>query len=111
MGNTSDYVVDHCHETGEIRGVLHRSCNSAEGKVTNAAGRWGAKSTAYSAVIPFLRQLVDYLETSQTNGTGLMYPDHRTPEQKADRARVKRNTAAAMRRAKMKVAKEKSDAS
>lgn len=106
MGNKSDYVVDHCHETGEIRGVLHRSCNSAEGKVTNAAGRWGAKSTAYSAVIPFLRQLVDYLETAQTNGTGLMYPDHKTPEQKADRARVKRNTAAAMRRAKMKVAKE-----
>lgn len=105
MGNKSDYVVDHCHETGEIRGVLHRSCNSAEGKVTNAAGRWGAKSTAYSAVIPFLRQLVDYLGTSQTNGTGLMYPDHKTPEQKADRARVKRNTAAAMRRAKMKVAK------
>lgn len=106
MGNKSDYVVDHCHETGEIRGVLHRSCNSAEGKVTNAAGRWGAKSTAYSAVIPFLRQLVEYLETSQTSGTGLMYPDHKTPEQKADRARVKRNTAAAMRRAKMKVAKE-----
>ena len=41
MGNKSDYVVDHCHETGEIRGVLHRSCNAAEGKVVNAAGRWG----------------------------------------------------------------------
>ena len=91
--------------------MLHRSCNAAEGKVTNAAGRWGAKSTKYSDIIPFLKQLVDYLETSQTTGTGLMYPDHKTPEQKADKARIKRNTAAAMRRAKMKVAKEKSDAS
>ena len=106
MGNTSDYVVDHCHETGEIRGVLHRSCNAAEGKVTNAAGRWGAKSTKYSDIIPFLQQLVQYLENSRIYGTGLMYPDHKTPEQKADKARIKRNTAAAMRRAKMKVAKE-----
>lgn len=103
MGNKSDYVVDHCHETGEIRGVLHRSCNAAEGKVTNAAGRWGAKSTKYEDIIPFLEQLVQYLKGSQENGTGLMYPDHATPEQKVQKARVKRNTAAAIRRAKQKV--------
>lgn len=103
MGNKSDYVVDHCHETGEIRGVLHRSCNAAEGKVVNAAGRWGAKSTKYSDVVPFLKQLVEYLEQAQLGGTGLMYPDHKTPEEKAQRARTKRNTAAAIRRAKQKV--------
>ena len=103
MGNKSDYVVDHCHETGEIRGVLHRSCNAAEGKVINAAGRWGAKSTKYSDVVPFLKQLVEYLEQAQLEGTGLMYPDHKTPEEKAQRARTKRNTAAAIRRAKQKV--------
>lgn len=103
MGNKSDYVVDHCHETGEIRGVLHRSCNAAEGKVTNAAGRWGAKSTKYEDIIPFLDQLVQYLKKSRDFGTGLMYPDHKTPEEKAQRARTKRNTAAAIRRAKQKV--------
>ena len=103
MGNKSDYVVDHCHETGEVRGVLHRSCNAAEGKVVNAAGRWGAKSTKYSDVVPFLKQLVEYLEQAQLEGTGLMYPDHKTPEEKAQRARTKRNTAAAIRRAKQKV--------
>ena len=102
-GNKSDYVVDHCHETGEIRGVLHRSCNAAEGKVVNAAGRWGAKSTKYSDVVPFLKQLVEYLENAQVQGTGLMYPDHRTPEEKAQRARAKRKTAAAIHRAKQKV--------
>lgn len=105
-GNKSDYVVDHCHETGEIRGVLHRSCNAAEGKVANAAGRWGAKSTKYEDIIPFLVNLVNYLKHSQLMGTGLMYPDHKTPEQKAETARVKRNTASALRRAKLKVAKE-----
>lgn len=103
MGNKSDYVVDHCHETGEIRGVLHRSCNAAEGKVTNAAGRWGAKSTQYEDIIPFLDQLVQYIKKSRDSGTGLMYPDHKTQEEKAQRARTKRNTAAAIRRAKQKV--------
>lgn len=105
MGNKSDYVVDHCHESGEIRGVLHRSCNSAEGKVINAAGRWGAKSMKYEDVIPYLRNLVEYLElaNSSSGGTGLMYPDHATPAQKAEKARVKRNKAAALARAKRKV--------
>lgn len=103
MGNKSDYVVDHCHETGLIRAVLHRSCNASEGRVANAAGRWGAKSMQYSAIIPYLRNLVEYLEYHQTNPSNLLYPDHRTPEEKAQRARTKRNTAAAIRRAKQKV--------
>lgn len=108
MGNKSDYVVDHCHESGLIRAVLHRSCNSSEGKIVNAAGRWGAKSTKYADVIPYLRSVVEYLEYHRDNPSSLTYPDHRTPEQQAEKARVKRNTAAAIRRAKLKVAKEQS---
>ena len=100
MGNTSDYVVDHCHETGEIRGVLHRSCNSAEGKVVNAAGRWGAKSTLYVDVIPYLERLVQYLKSSQENGTGMMYPDHKTDEEKRLAANLKRRKVYAAKRAK-----------
>lgn len=103
MGNKSDYVVDHCHESGLIRAVLHRSCNASEGRVANAAGRWGAKSMQYSEIIPYLRSLVEYLEYHQANPSNLMYPDHKTPEEKAQRARTKRNTAAAIRRAKQKV--------
>lgn len=103
MGNKSDYVVDHCHESGLIRAVLHRSCNASEGRVANAAGRWGAKSMQYSAIIPYLRSLVEYLEYHQENPSNLLYPDHKTPEEKAAKARVKRNTAAAIRRAKQKV--------
>lgn len=100
MGNKSDYVVDHDHETGEIRGVLHRSCNAAEGKVANAAGRWGAKSMSYNALIPWLRNMLTYLEQ---DGTGLLYPDHKTPEEREEAARVKRNRAAAYKRAQDKM--------
>ena len=100
MGNKSDYVVDHCHESGLIRGVLHRSCNASEGRVANAAGRWGAKSTKYEDIVPYLRRVVAYYDSLEANPTGLMYPDHKTPEEKASAARLKRNKANAAKRAR-----------
>lgn len=103
MGNKSDYVVDHDHETGEIRGVLHRSCNAAEGKVANAAGRWGAKSMSYSELVPWLENMLIYLKKP---GTGLMYPDHKTAEEKAAATKQKANRAAAIRKAKLKLRSE-----
>jgi hypothetical protein len=30
-----DAVLDHCHKTGVIRGVLHRGCNALLGKIEN----------------------------------------------------------------------------
>lgn len=106
MGNKSDYVVDHDHETGEIRGVLHRSCNAAEGKVTNAAGRWGAKSTKYSAIIPWLENMLKYLKSE---GTGIIYPDHKTPEEREELRKQKARRAAALRKARLALAKERKD--
>ena len=96
VGHKSDYCLDHCHETGEVRAVLHRSCNSAEGKILNAAGRWGAKSVTYEAVIPYLERLLAYYKMK---GTGLMYPDHKTPEQQKTAQLKKRREAAARARA------------
>lgn len=105
QGKASDYALDHCHETGEVRALLHRSCNSAEGKVLHAAGAWGAKSMKYADVVPFVKALVQYWEDCQSGkrSTGMIYPSHKTPEQKKESDRVKRNKAAAVRRAKIKV--------
>lgn len=102
-GRSSDYVADHDHKTGEIRGVLHRSCNAAEGKVANAAGAWGAKSMEYENIIPFVKGLVTYWENAEKYGTGMMYPEHKTDEQKKEATSLKRRKAYAANKAKVKV--------
>lgn len=79
-------VLDHNHTTGEIRGVLHRSCNAALGKVDNAAGRWGAKSMKYEEILPWLEAMLAYYKKP---GTGVLYHLHKTGEEK----RLSRNKA------------------
>lgn len=91
-------VIDHDHDTGEIRGVLHRSCNAAEGKISNAAARWGAKTSKYEDIIAYLKSVVKYLESE---GTGFMYPTHKTPDEKRDERNAKLREKRALMKAKM----------
>lgn len=102
-GRSSDYVADHDHVTGEIRGTLHRSCNAGEGKVLAAAGSWGAGSHNVEVVIPWLEGLLAYWKNAAKYGTGMMYPEHKTDEQKKDAASLKRRKAYAANKAKQQV--------
>lgn len=91
-------IIDHDHDTGEIRGVLHRSCNAAEGKISNAAARWGCKSSRYEDIVAYLQSVVTYL---QSKGTGLQYFAHKTVDEKKDAAAAKRKAAKAAIKAKI----------
>jgi hypothetical protein len=103
MGRASQYVLDHCHETGLIRSVLHRGCNGSEGKVIGALGRWSGCGLKYENSIPQLRRLVEYLEYHRDNPSSLIYPDHKTDEEKVEAKRAKARKASALSRAKAKL--------
>lgn len=84
-------VLDHCHTTGAIRGVLCRNCNGIEGKVHNLARRAKRKWTPTW----WLKQLIQYWAKHETDQTGLMHPTHKTAEDK----RLRTNKLARERRA------------
>ena len=102
-GLKSDAVADHCHTTGLIRGILHRSCNASLGKLDNAIGRWGAKSMSYDDIIPFLENVLAYYKQPFEP---VIYPDHKTVEEKAAATKQKAARAAAVRKAKLKLRSE-----
>jgi hypothetical protein len=73
----SQAVLDHNHKTGYIRGACHRSCNSAEGKLINAVSRFGVPD-----VTALLQGLSAYYTLHATNQSDLIYPSHKTPQER-----------------------------
>lgn len=90
-------VIDHDHDDGRIRGLLHRSCNAAEGKISNAAARWGAKSSAYVDIIAYLENTLAYLKAPKKQ---FIYPMHKTPDERKDARNLKAREARAAGAAK-----------
>lgn len=93
-------VLDHDHDTGIIRGVLHASCNGAEGKIKIKAMRGHAGVSAYL----YLIGLGKYLARHEMNRTHLIHPTHLTEAEK----REKRNKKARLARARKKRATQES---
>ena len=91
----AESVADHCHTTGEIRGILHRGCNSMLGKFENHMRI--AKLTTVQAAHAWATRLVPYLHRREY--TGAVYPTHKTAEEK----RLARNAKARKTRAAKKV--------
>jgi hypothetical protein len=84
-------VLDHCHKTGQIRGVLHRGCNAFEGTIVNALPR---NLITAQRLLNIMTNLASY----QRQLKPLLHPTYRTPEERQLRAkkrakaqRIKRN--------------------
>lgn len=88
-----DAVTDHCHETGHIRGVIHRGVNSLLGKLENNRKRYGVSAPMMYAMG---RNLEAYLTSDHT--VNPLYPTHKTEDEK----RLVRNAKARAARAKKK---------
>lgn len=93
--SAGEAVADHDHKTGQMRGVLHRGCNSMLGVIENNRPRY--MLTSIVRLTKFLAGVVQYLYTKRPDDTPL-YPSHRTADEKRDL----RNLRARRARAAMK---------
>lgn len=87
----SDPVLDHDHQTGVIRGVLHRGCNALLGKIENNHKRYGVEDLS-----AFLHGTVGYMQRHREPRTQWLHPTFKTAEEK----RLARNAKARKKRAK-----------
>lgn len=90
----NEAVLDHCHTTGRIRGVLHRGCNAGLGHIENNAPRY--RLTDIRRLTKWLRAIPAYIHGQYEDHP--FHPTYRTEEEK----RLRRNTLARKRRERKK---------
>lgn len=73
-------VLDHCHQTGRIRSVLHRGCNCYIGHLENNQKR---NQITASRLTSILANYATYVQTQKD----ILHPAYRTPEERQERAR------------------------
>jgi hypothetical protein len=83
-------VLDHCHRTGYLRSVLHRGCNAYIGHMENNQAR--NRITANR-----LTNILANFEIYVSSHRLVLHPTHRTPEEKAIRAKKRAKLARAKR--------------
>jgi hypothetical protein len=94
-------VVDHDHDTGIVRAVMHRGCNGVEGKVKRLVSTWG-KAKGIEQVILTLERLITFWRLHQTPQTEWIYYNHKTAAEKRAAYNKKRRKVAAAKRKETK---------
>lgn len=79
-------TLDHCHTRGNVRSVLHRNCNSLEGRILNFAKRSGVPPD------DFLKRLLQYWRDDYSRNP--LHPNHTNEHQKKLKLYRKRLKAA-----------------
>lgn len=90
-------ALDHCHDTGFIRGVLCMTCNGGEGKVKSLAVRYGGGK---EGSVQWLLNLAAYLKLHSTPQYKFLHPTHLTDEEKRIKTNLKAKKARAKKAAK-----------
>lgn len=85
LGNdTSKIHLDHCHDTGHVRGALHSHCNRTEGRIKNIYKRFGGDPNLW---IEWLLGLNVYLQ--QDSSDNPLHPQHILDQTKKFKALTK----------------------
>ena len=62
-----DIILDHNHSNGQIRAVLCRSCNHAEGMVIG----WANRAKRGRAIFEWLTKMMEYIQYHNENPSGI----------------------------------------
>ena len=77
-----DAALDHCHTTGHVRQVLHRSCNSSEGQIL----RWAGQRQRGSDPVAFVSNLLGYWQADYSDKP--IHPSHGRPKRRVKRRKT-----------------------